>query len=102
MVKGDVLLDTKDFAIQISYNSSPIPDCNLDCTKKGDLDVSNTEKTKKMEECQHRGKSSVKSLCFCCFCFVSDCDMVMVFEKVECKILYFRMQGPWGRNGIVF
>lgn len=28
--------------------------------------------------------------------------MVMVFEKVECKILYFKMQGPWGRNGVVF
>lgn len=28
--------------------------------------------------------------------------MAVVFEKVECKVLYFNMQCPWGRNGIVF
>lgn len=29
-------------------------------------------------------------------------EMVMVFQEVECKILYFKMQSPWGRNGIGF
>lgn len=51
VVKGGVLLDTKDFTIYLSYNSSQIPDWNSDHIKKGDLNAGNSEKPEKYEEC---------------------------------------------------